>query len=103
MQVVYQAEHLIDAHLVRGRLQSEGIDAHVRGEWLSGAFGELPMHGVLGVCVSDADVDAALALLATWRDEVGSEADEPQGGAGEGEGDEDSDHDPDPDGAAFMA
>jgi hypothetical protein len=68
MRLVYQAEHLIDAHLVRGRLQSEGIDAHVQGEWLTGALGELPLHGLLGVCVAERDVDAALHLLADWRE-----------------------------------
>lgn len=91
MQVVYQAEHLIDAHLVRGRLQSEGIPAHVRGEWLTGALGELPAHGLLAVCVADVDVDAALALLAEWREARAQE---------DGRAADDED---DPAGAAFYA
>jgi hypothetical protein len=70
MRAVYQAEHLIDAHLVRGRLQSEGIEAWVRGEWLTGALGELPLQGLLAVCVRDADQAAALELLAEWRAEA---------------------------------
>jgi hypothetical protein len=70
MRAVYQAEHLIDAHLVRGRLQSEGIQAWVRGEWLTGALGELPLQGLLAVCVREQDQAAALELLAVWRDEA---------------------------------
>ena len=69
MRVVYQAEHLIDAHLVRGRLQAEGVEAHVQGEWLTGAFGELPLQGLLAVWVDARDEAAALALLARWREE----------------------------------
>lgn len=99
MQVVYQAEHLIDAHLLRGRLQSEGIEAHVRGEWLSGAFGELPVHGMLAVCVADVDVDAALALIGEWREDAAGEADSAADSADAGGEDEDED----PGGAAFMA
>ena len=41
MHTVYEAEHLIDAHLIRGRLEAEGIEAWVLGEWLTGAMGEL--------------------------------------------------------------
>ncbi|MCK7592854.1 DUF2007 domain-containing protein [Pseudomarimonas salicorniae] len=100
MQVVYQAEHLIDAHLVRGRLQSEGIDAHVRGEWLTGALGELPLQGLLGVCVAERDVEAALALLATWQDEARREAEEERASNPDGGDDEDAGPDPD---AAFLA
>lgn len=68
MQRVYLAEHLIDAHLVRGRLESEGIAAFVAGEYLTGALGELPVAGLLAVCVDDIDVEPALRLLASWQE-----------------------------------
>jgi hypothetical protein len=69
MHVVYEAENLIDAHLVRGRLEGEGIDAFVRGEYLAGAMGELPVSGLIAVQVMVDDVPRAQALLAEWRDE----------------------------------
>lgn len=72
MQPVYQAENLFDAHLVRGRLASEGVEATVRGEFLAGAMGELPMAGLLAVCVAEADVVQALTLLAGWQEQDGS-------------------------------
>ncbi|MGQ0801437.1 MAG: putative signal transducing protein [Pseudomarimonas sp.] len=69
MRAVYQAENLFDAHLVRGRLASEGVDAVVTGEYLAGAMGELPVAGLLAVWVDDDDCTAALELLAAWKAE----------------------------------
>ena len=67
MFTVYEAEHLIDAHLVRGRLEAEGIEAWVLGEWLTGALGELPATGLLRIGVSEADRERAEAVVAEWR------------------------------------
>ena len=72
MRPVYDADNLIDAHLVRGRLQSEGIEAMVRGEFLAGAMGELPMSGLMAVCVYESDVPRARELLALWDAERAS-------------------------------
>jgi len=69
MRPVYEAEHLIDAHLVRGRLLAEGIEAIVRGEFLTGAMGELPVSGLVVVCVAEADAGRALDLLQHWARE----------------------------------
>jgi len=54
MRVVYEAEHVIDAHLVRHALEAEGIPAFVRGEALLGGLGELGVFGLVAVCVPDA-------------------------------------------------
>ena len=54
MRVVYQAENVIDAHLVRGVLEQAGIPAWVRGEHLAGGIGQLPAIGLIDVCVPDA-------------------------------------------------
>jgi len=68
MQLVYQAENLFDAHLVKHALENAGIPAFVLGESLLGAGGELPLFGLLRVCVPDSakaeadDIVAALAL-----------------------------------------
>jgi hypothetical protein len=69
MHVVYEAENVIDAHLVRGRLAAEGIDAFVRGDFLAGAMGELPVSGLVVVWVLEADLAQAQALLAEWQAE----------------------------------
>ena len=79
MRVVYDAENLLDAHLVKHALESAGIPAFVRGEYLTGAMGELPMHGLLQVCVPDlawAEADACVQELAQWRLDASTEADD---------------------------
>lgn len=63
MQVAYRANNLIDAHLARHVLEDAGIPAFVFGESLLGGAGELPLLGVLRVCVPDpalADAEEAL-------------------------------------------
>jgi hypothetical protein len=68
MKVVYEAANLIDAHLVRHALEAEEIPVFLRGEQLLGGMGELPLFGVIAVCVPDSawpqahDIVAALPL-----------------------------------------
>jgi hypothetical protein len=42
LQTVYQAANVIQAHLIRDILESDGIPVHLGGESLTGAVGELP-------------------------------------------------------------
>ncbi len=53
MRIVYHAENLVDAHLVKGALEADGIPAHVAGEYLTGAIGELPALGLVAVMVPE--------------------------------------------------
>ena len=71
MQVVYEANDLIDAQLTRGALVDAGIPAFVLGEHLVGGLGELPAAGLLRVCVPDAAWPEARAFLALLADEAG--------------------------------
>ncbi|HEV8695721.1 MAG TPA: DUF2007 domain-containing protein [Lysobacter sp.] len=70
MKVVYEAANLIDAHLVRHALEAAEIPVFLRGEQLLGGMGELPLFGVIAVCVPDVvwpqahDIVAALPLNA---------------------------------------
>ncbi|MBN8739782.1 MAG: hypothetical protein BGP24_22745 [Lysobacterales bacterium 69-70] len=64
MRIVYRAENIIDAHLVRNVLEAAGIPAHVGGEYLTGAIGELPVMGLVTVMVAENDVPAACRLAA---------------------------------------
>lgn len=68
MKVVYEAANVIDAHLVRHALEAEGLPVFLRGEPLTGGMGELPLFGVVAVCVPDSaqaqaqDIVRALGL-----------------------------------------
>jgi hypothetical protein len=54
MKVVYEAANLIDAHLVRHALEAAEIPVFLKGEALLGGVGELPVFGMVQVCVPEA-------------------------------------------------
>jgi hypothetical protein len=56
---VHTAKHAAEAHLVKGFLESHGIEATVRGEFLTSGWGELPVD-LCSVWVAD---DAQFACL----------------------------------------
>ena len=68
MQKVYSAQNPIDAHIVRGLLEQQGIAARVNGEYLQGGIGELPLIDLITVSVADGDVDAALEVIREYED-----------------------------------
>jgi hypothetical protein len=71
MKIVYRAENIIDANLVKNALADEGVTAYVSGHYLTGAAGELPVNDLVNVMVAESDwpraravaerIDAALA------------------------------------------
>lgn len=65
MKVVYEAANLIDAHLVRHALEAAEIPVFLRGEQLLGGMGELPLFGLIAVCVPDAAWPQAQDIVAT--------------------------------------
>ncbi len=84
MKVAYQAGNLFDAHLAKHALEDAGLPAFVFGESLLGAGGELPLFGVLRVCVPDAAWPQARAalrvtgLLDDAGDPISGEAGDPE-------------------------
>lgn len=73
MRILYRAENIIDANLVKNVLAQAGIEAYVAGEYLTGAAGMLPAFGLVSVMVSDAD-EAAAAPIAAEIDQMLREA-----------------------------
>lgn len=67
MKTVYLAQNSIDAHLVRGLLESHGINAIVTGDFLQGGIGELPAFGTVDVKVAEDDVAAARAVIREYQ------------------------------------
>ncbi|HJP97629.1 MAG TPA: DUF2007 domain-containing protein [Rhodanobacteraceae bacterium] len=59
MRVVYHAESIVDAHLVKDALEHAQIPAFVSGEHLIGGVGQLPARDFLGVSVPDVCIEAA--------------------------------------------
>ena len=76
MTRVYVAKHPADAHLFKGILEQEGIEAIVRGEGLFGARGEAPVtfDTLPSVWVLDPeDVDRAQRLSQEYEQGGGLE------------------------------
>ena len=76
MQVVYRARDLFDAHLAKHLLEEADIPAFVMGESLLGGAGELPLFGVLRVCVPEGYEEEAAACLQVLSQEVADEVSE---------------------------
>ncbi|HEU4855871.1 MAG TPA: DUF2007 domain-containing protein [Rhodanobacteraceae bacterium] len=53
MRVVYHAEGIVDAHLVKDALENAGIPAFVNGEYLIGGMGQLPARDFISVSVPE--------------------------------------------------
>lgn len=67
MVPIYDAAHSVDAHMMKSLLEQAGIPAQIRGEYLQGALGEIPVSGQITVCVADADAARARALVLDWE------------------------------------
>jgi hypothetical protein len=66
MKQVHIARHAPDAHLIKGLLESNGIAAVVRGEFLTSGWGELPVD-VCSVWIADeAQYERAQAVLLSF-------------------------------------
>ena len=67
MKTVLHALDTIEANLIKGLLESEGITSHVLGEYLQGGIGELPTNGLIRVVVDEQDYDNANNIIENWR------------------------------------
>lgn len=68
MLTVLHALNSIEANLVKGLLESEGITSHIHGEFLQGGVGELPADNLIRVVVNDSDYEKARAIIEDWRE-----------------------------------
>jgi len=80
LKKVYIANNPADAHLLKGLLEGENIEAEVRGEFLYGVRGEVPITP--DTCPSvwvmdDSDYDKAMELVSIFRE---GESTKPVGG-----------------------
>ncbi|HET6655063.1 MAG TPA: DUF2007 domain-containing protein [Gammaproteobacteria bacterium] len=70
MHIVYRAESLVDAHLVKDALEALEIPAFISGEYLVGGVGELPARDFLAVMVPDGATEQADACVAAVRGQL---------------------------------
>jgi hypothetical protein len=82
VRIVYEAENIIDANLVKNSLEHEGIVAFVSGHYLTGAIGELPPMGLVKVMVSEIDWPRARAISESIDAELAERRAAPDGDTG---------------------
>ncbi|GAB2534493.1 hypothetical protein GCM10027065_02650 [Rhodanobacter koreensis] len=63
MHIVYRAENLFDAHLVKDALEAGGIPAFIAGEYLTGAVGQLPAMDYIAVMVPESSLALASGIV----------------------------------------
>lgn len=63
MHIVYRAENLFDAHLVKDALEADGIPAFIAGEYLTGAVGQLPAMDYMAVMVPESSLAIANGIV----------------------------------------
>ncbi|QFU03988.1 hypothetical protein FIU82_03000 [Pseudoalteromonas sp. THAF3] len=65
---VFDAEHGVEANIIKGRLQHAGIESRLTGEALQGALGEIPfIEAGVAVWVYDIKLSAAQQILLEYR------------------------------------
>ena len=68
---IYNAKDITEAHIIKGLLQTYGIEAYVGGQYLQGGVGDLAAMDFATVSVADEMADAATELLIKYeRDEL---------------------------------
>ena len=75
MKKVFIARHPTEAHLVKGLLELEGIEAEVRGEALFGALGELAITADTLPSVwiqEDSQIEQAMKIVSRYEQGLAS-------------------------------
>jgi hypothetical protein len=62
VKIVYRAENIIDANLVKAALADAGIPAFISGEYLTGGVGTLPALELVTVMVAESDLERAAPI-----------------------------------------
>ena len=75
MHIIYRADSIIDANLVKSALEGAGILAFVNGAYLTGAMGELPVSGLVNVMIADIDIERAQPIVSEVDEALRAEVD----------------------------
>ncbi len=67
MRTLYEAASAIEAHMLVDLLKQEGIEAHIQGEALQGAMGEVPAARLVRLVVAEEAYAAARGVIERWE------------------------------------
>jgi len=63
MQCIYRPLDLTEATLLQRMLADHRIDCHISGQYLQGAIGDLPVHDLIALWLSDEDAPRGSQLI----------------------------------------
>jgi len=66
MKLVYEANQLGEAHIIKHLLERAGLHPIIHGEYLQGGVGEIAASGLLKVMVNEASYDEAKSIIQAW-------------------------------------
>lgn len=64
---VYSASNSIEANIVKGMLEANGIQTFIAGEFLQGGIGELAALDYIQVSVNNEDVEKAKKIIHNYE------------------------------------
>lgn len=67
MKIIFRANDILEAHIISGMLNSQGVETYVGGHYLQGAVGDLAAMGFANVFVADEHADLAEQLLQDYQ------------------------------------
>jgi Putative prokaryotic signal transducing protein len=66
MKTLYEAANSLEAHMLVDLLKQDGLRAHIQGEHLQGAVGEIPAAGLIRLLIDEGQYDAARKIVDDW-------------------------------------
>ncbi|KRS22915.1 MAG: DUF2007 domain-containing protein [Alishewanella agri] len=67
MKIIFRANDILEAHIIAGMLNSQGVETYVGGHYLQGAVGDLAALGFANVFVADEQAEQAEQLLQDYQ------------------------------------
>lgn len=67
MKIIFRANDILEAHIIAGMLNSQGVETYVGGHYLQGAIGDLAALGFANVFVADEQAEQAEQLLQDYQ------------------------------------
>jgi hypothetical protein len=74
MIIIYKAGDITEAHIVKGLLEANDIDAYIGGFYLQGGVGDLAARDFAHVHVADEDKQRAFEIIKQYEDKNYSQA-----------------------------
>ena len=67
MKIVFNARDILEAHIVSGMLNANGIETYIGGYYLQGGIGEACGFNFANIQIADEDFESAVPLIADYE------------------------------------